>query len=86
MDKRYIIVGFSDGIGHTLQVGNRLAWNFSRKVKSYKNLSPAIKEAHRVNARWKCDRVVVYHIGVEERISCSYFDRWEDKIAFEIKS
>jgi hypothetical protein len=85
MDKCYIIVGFADGIGYTLQVGNRLAWNFSRKVKSYKNLPPAIKEANRVNSRWKCDRVVVYRIGVEERTSCS-FDKWEDKIAFEIKS
>ena len=86
MDKRFIIVGFSEGIGHTLQLGNTLAWCFSRPVKSYKNLAPAVKEAWMVNARWKCDRVVVYEIETGDRISCSFFKDWEDRIRFEINN
>jgi hypothetical protein len=86
MDKRFIIVGFSDGIGHTLQLGNKLEWFFSRPVKLYKNLPPAIKEANRVNSRWKCDRVVVYEIEIGDRISFSFFKDWENRIRFEINN
>ena len=86
MDKRFIIVGFHEGIGHTLQVGGVMAWCFMRRIKAYKNFQRAINQAHKVNTKFKCDRICVYEIGIEERVSCSFFSRWEDKIKFEINN
>lgn len=82
----FIVVAFHEGIGHTLQNGGVLSWNFQRKIKMYKSLETAKKTAHKVNAKWMCQSVKVYEIEEGEYISASMFKKWDDKVRYAINN
>ena len=84
--KLYIIVAFHEGIAHTLQLGGKIAWNFSRPMKLYKSLDRAKKMAHKVNTEWRCDKVRVYEIEEGECVSSSKYREWDDRIRYEINN
>jgi hypothetical protein len=86
---KYIVVGYWDGIGNTLQEDGKMRWFFQHHAKIYINKQFAIMAAKRYNARYYLTRVVVYAIKSDERFSCSDFKQWdkqEGRIAFEIRN
>ena len=81
-EKRFIVVGFNQGIGNILQRGGFMNWYIERGVKFYKRLSCAIKAAK--SLKFGFDKVCVYEIGEEDEISSSSFKNWDEKIKFEL--
>jgi hypothetical protein len=85
----YIVVGFWDGLGHTLQTNGKMNWFFTHHPKYYSKLPFAVKMARKLNARYILNRIVVYKVDIEERFSCSDFSRWDKedgRIEFEISN
>ena len=84
----YIIVGFWDGLGHTLQTNGKMNWFFIHPCKYYERLPFAIRMARKLNTRYVLDRIVVYKVSLGERFSCSDFKTWDKekkRIIFELK-
>lgn len=59
--KRYTVVGFSHGIGYTLQKGGFINSQIERGIKYYKRLTCAVKAAKGLKLGF--DKVCVYENG-----------------------
>ena len=75
-NNRYIVVVFIDGVGCTLQEGNILAWFFRHYPKSYIYFESARKKANKLLYQYRCDKVCVFKVKLEERLSCDQYEKW----------
>ena len=75
-DIRYIVVGFIDGVGCTLQEHNYLAWFFRHYPKSYTYFESARKKANKLLYQYKCSKVCVFKVKLDERLSCDQYEKW----------
>ena len=73
---RFIVVVFIDGVGCTLQGRNTLAWFFRYYPKSYKCFESARKKANELLYQYRCDKVCVFKVELEERLSCDQYEKW----------
>lgn len=73
---RFIVVVFIDGVGCALQGRNTLAWFFRYYPKSYKYFESARKKANKLLYQYHCDKVCVFKVELEERLSCDQYGKW----------
>ena len=76
MNIRYIVVLFYQGIGRTLQTDDKPRIFFSKDAKVYKNLGGAIKRANKLFYQYDNDKVCVFKVVLDERISCDQYNNW----------
>lgn len=76
MNIRYIVVLFYQGIGRTLQTDDKPRIFFSKDAKVYKNLDGAIKRANKLFYQYYNDKVCVFKVVLDERISCDQYNNW----------
>jgi len=75
-DTRYIVVVFYKGIGHTLQTDNEPRVFFSKYARLYKNLGSAIKRANELFYQYANEKVCVFKVSLDERLSCDQYNDW----------
>lgn len=74
----FIIVAWYGGIPYMLQYRGVVDWFFyNNHIKTFKTRQTAIKNAHKVAARYKCDIVKVYAINDNESVSTDVIRKWE---------
>ena len=87
MNTRYIVVLFYEGIGRTLQTDNNFRVFFERYAKVYKNLGSAINKANKTSNQYICDKVCVFKVTLDERLSCDQYKKWcedEERLRYSI--
>ena len=83
---RYIIVLFVKGIGYTLQTDDKPRVFFTRHSKAYKNLGSAIKRANKLFYQYANDKVCVFKVTLDDRLSCDQYNNWykdEDRLVWD---
>ena len=80
MDKCYIIVLWDNGIPHFYQTNNKVAWCFEHLVKAYVRLGSAENVARKLCAKYRNDKVCVYHINYSATLSsCDFVQKKYEK-------
>ena len=80
MNKCYIIVLWDKGIPHFYQNNNKVAWSFEHCVKPYMKLGSAEKAAKKLCAKYRNDKVCIYHINYSATYSsCDFVQGKYDK-------
>lgn len=76
---KFVVVGYVNGYAYMLQYGGILNWYFDNNhLKVFKTLKTAIRQAHKVRAKYKVDCVKVYRIyDDDEHITCCDFPKWD---------
>lgn len=73
---RFIVVVFIDGVGCTLQEGDVVAWFLRHYAKAYKYFECARKKANTLLYQYRCSKVCVFKVELEERLSCDQYEKW----------
>lgn len=87
-NERYIVVLFWEGVGYTYQTDNKVHWFFCHAVKAYEKLAYAKKCAEKAGRKWMNDKVCVFKVSLDDRISCDQYDKWyedENRLMYEFK-
>ena len=80
MNKCYVIVLWDNGIPHFYQTNNKVAWCFEHLVKAYVKLGSAKNAARKLCAKYRNDKVCVYHINYSATFSsCDFVQGKFDK-------
>lgn len=80
MNKCYVIVLWDNGIPHFYQTNNKVEWCFEQLVKAYVKLGSAKNAARKLCAKYRNDKVCVYHINYSAAFSsCDFVQGKFDK-------
>ena len=83
---RYIVVVFYQGFGYTLQTDDKIYIFFHHPAIEYKKLGHAKNKADKVAQKWLHDKVCVFKVELDERLSCDQYDKWyedENRLEYE---
>ena len=84
---RYIVVVFYQGIGYTLQTDDKPHIFFHHPAQVYKKLGHAKNKADKMTAAYIHDKVCVFKVKLDERLSCDQYKNWcEDENRLEYES
>ena len=73
---RYIVVLFYEGIGYTLQTDDKVHIFFHHPALVYKKLGHAKNKADKLTATYCHDKVCVFRVELDERLSCDQYKNW----------
>lgn len=85
---RYIVVLFWDGVGYTYQTDRMVHVFFHHSAVAYKKLAYAKKCAEKAGRTWFNDKVCVFKVSLDDRISCDQYDKWcedDSRLMYEFK-
>jgi hypothetical protein len=84
---RYIVVAFWEGVGYTYQMDNKLHFFFHHPAIVYKKLGHAINRANNLSNTYLNDKVCVFKVELDERLSCDQYKKWcndKSRMVYEI--
>jgi len=73
MNKCYIIVVWDNGSPYFYQTNNKIAWCFEHGVKAYVRLENAKRVSRKLFAKYRNDKVCIYHINRSASFSACDF-------------
>lgn len=87
--KCFIIVAWYGGIPYMLQYGNVVNWYFhNNRIRLFKTIDSAKKNAYKVSARFKYDMIKVYSISEGEMVCTDNIRKWDrneaKRVVFEL--
>lgn len=86
---RYIVVAFSDGIGHTLLTNNKFKVFFDRHALVYKLLKCAVNKAFKMSNEYRVDKVCVFKVRLGEELNCCQYKDWlkdDNRLMYSIEN
>lgn len=74
----FMVVAWHRGKPYILQHRGVMDWYFyCNSPKLFKTLKSAVRNANKVNAKYKADSVKVYRVEENEEICATYIEGWE---------